>query len=308
MDGVDPDAPTHKRPRLDSVNPVYNGLPPPQPPAARHPSHPTSAQAQASSPPPPRTFPPHGLPHPSHTYPPPTQGPYGPEQPSPSLPPSDIRHLPHPRSSISSPAHRPNGLPGTPVTLPARPPVPQDTIRSYSAAPPTPQPPLPPDSRSASSLSITTDVKRSESSAPQGMEHGGPSPWTSHDPHASRHGSMSNGYASTMSPPAETHFHTPPLPQTPQYGQPPSIPQGYSNGPYMAQYSAGAQAMRRKQVRATQACNHCRSRKQKCDEARPCQFCRENNFDCQYKDVPPPKYVRSVPNVVCLLTFDQARS
>ena len=107
---------------------------------------------------------------------------------------------------------------------------------------------------------------------------------------------MSNGYASTMSPPNESQFHTPPLPQTPQYGQPPSMAP-YSNGPYMAQYGPGAQAqaqaqaMRRKQVRATQACNHCRSRKQKCDEARPCQFCRENNFDCQYKDVPPPKCV-----------------
>jgi hypothetical protein len=42
-------------------------------------------------------------------------------------------------------------------------------------------------------------------------------------------------------------------------------------------------------VRATLACNHCRSRKQKCDEARPCESCRENNFDCQYLDVPPPK-------------------
>ncbi|KAF2625006.1 hypothetical protein BU25DRAFT_373295 [Macroventuria anomochaeta] len=52
--------------------------------------------------------------------------------------------------------------------------------------------------------------------------------------------------------------------------------------------------MRRKQVRATQACNHCRTRKQKCDEARPCQFCRENNLDCQYKEVPPPKQDRSM--------------
>ncbi|KAJ6192794.1 hypothetical protein J3E72DRAFT_443075 [Bipolaris maydis] len=62
---------------------------------------------------------------------------------------------------------------------------------------------------------------------------------------------------------------------------------------YMNDYGAGQQ-IRRKQVRATQACNHCRSRKQKCDEARPCQFCRENNFDCQYKDVPPPKQDRSM--------------
>lgn len=302
MDGVDPDAPTHKRPRLDSVNPVYNGLPLPQPPSARLPSHPTSAQVP--SPPPPRTFPPHTLPPPSHPYPPPPPGPYGPTQPSPSLPPSDIRRLPEPRTTISSPGHRPHGLPGTPVTLPARPPVPQDTIHSYRT--PTPQSAAPPPDQTSrsTSVNISIDVKRTEPSAPQGMEHGGPSPWPANpDPHGSRHGSMSNGYTSTMSPPNESQFHTPPLPQTPHYGQPPSMAAPYSNGPYMAQYGPGAAQMRRKQVRATQACNHCRSRKQKCDEARPCQFCRENNFDCQYKDVPPPKYVASKGSaVICLLT------
>ncbi|KAJ4303234.1 hypothetical protein N0V90_002127 [Kalmusia sp. IMI 367209] len=126
------------------------------------------------------------------------------------------------------------------------------------------------------------------------MEHGGPSPWPSNpDPHASRHGSIANGYNSAMSPPNEPHFQTPPLPQTPHYGQPPPMT-AYSNGPYLQQYGGTSAQMRRKQVRATQACNHCRSRKQKCDEARPCQFCRENNFDCQYKDVPPPKQDRSM--------------
>ncbi|KAF2632999.1 hypothetical protein BU25DRAFT_471143, partial [Macroventuria anomochaeta] len=53
--------------------------------------------------------------------------------------------------------------------------------------------------------------------------------------------------------------------------------------------SAAGQQVRRKQVRATQACNHCRTRKQKCNEARPCQFCRDNDLDCLYKEVPPPK-------------------
>ncbi|KAF2793384.1 hypothetical protein K505DRAFT_244525 [Melanomma pulvis-pyrius CBS 109.77] len=45
----------------------------------------------------------------------------------------------------------------------------------------------------------------------------------------------------------------------------------------------------RRQIRATQACNHCRLRKQRCDEARPCQLCRDNALDCQYKEVPMPK-------------------
>ncbi|EOA85329.1 uncharacterized protein SETTUDRAFT_137903 [Exserohilum turcica Et28A] len=86
------------------------------------------------------------------------------------------------------------------------------------------------------------------------------------------------------------HAQPPPPPPSQQYPQPVTP---YAPAPYMNDYGA-AQQIRRKQVRATQACNHCRSRKQKCDEARPCQFCRENNFDCQYKDVPPPKQDRSM--------------
>lgn len=120
-------------------------------------------------------------------------------------------------------------------------------------------------------------------------------------------GHMSNGYSHSMSP---THhnggqpFHPPP-PPAPQYDQ------GYAApSPYMGQYAGAAnQQVRRKQVRATQACNHCRTRKQKCDEARPCQFCRENNFDCQYKDVPPPKYAPCPSDEWHLLTcYRQDRS
>ncbi|KAF2747078.1 hypothetical protein M011DRAFT_403309 [Sporormia fimetaria CBS 119925] len=56
-----------------------------------------------------------------------------------------------------------------------------------------------------------------------------------------------------------------------------------------------APGTRRKQVRAQQACNHCRQRKQKCDEQKPCQFCRDNNIpDCTYKEVPPPKQDKSM--------------
>lgn len=69
-------------------------------------------------------------------------------------------------------------------------------------------------------------------------------------------------------------------------------PDPYKRGSYTSQYAGAAgQQVRRKQVRATQACNHCRTRKQKCDEVRPCQYCRENSFNCHYNDVPPPKYV-----------------
>ena len=102
-------------------------------------------------------------------------------------------------------------------------------------------------------------------------------------------GCIFNGYSDSIN---HTHHNNgrpfqPPPPPAATYDQSP-----YAQSPYVGQYAGAAfQQVRRKQVRATQACNHCRTRKQKCDEARPCQFCRENNFDCQYKDVPPPKCV-----------------
>ncbi|KAF2687795.1 hypothetical protein K458DRAFT_170339 [Lentithecium fluviatile CBS 122367] len=278
MESGDPDAPNHKRLRLDSGNPVLNGHPPrPPPPAQRHPSHPSHpTSTQASSPPPPRHYPPHSLPPP--TYPSPGPSHFAPPQPSPSLPPSDIRHLSDPRN-IPSPGHRTHGLPGTPVTLPARNNIPQDSISTYRP-PPTPQ------------STTAPDLLPSRSTSFDAKPHMEPGPWPGNPDH--RHGSISNGYSAAMSPPNpnEPPFHTPPLPSGQHYGQPP--PGAYTPAPYMGQYVPGPGQMRRKQVRATQACNHCRARKQKCDEARPCQFCRENNFDCQYKDVPPPKQDRSM--------------
>lgn len=278
MEGGDPDAPTQKRPRLDSVNPVYNGLPPPpQAQPARHPSHPTSVQASS---PPTRHYPPHSLPPPSQPYPPSGQGQYSGPQPSPSLPPSDIRTYSDPRN-IPSPGQRTHGVAGPSVTTLSNRSITQDSISTYRP-PPTPQATsAPPDSQSSRSTSV--DVKA-------GMEHGGhQAPWPM-NPEPRHNGSISNGYNPAISPPipSEQPFHPPHLPQAQHYGQPPPV-NAYTPGPYMNQYP-GQPQVRRKQVRATQACNHCRSRKQKCDEARPCQFCRENNFDCQYKDVPPPKY------------------
>lgn len=75
----------------------------------------------------------------------------------------------------------------------------------------------------------------------------------------------------------------------------PPVPQYQNNScvlsPYMGQCAdVASHGVKRKYLRATEACSNCRARKQKCDEARPCQFCRENNFDCQCKDAPPPKY------------------
>jgi hypothetical protein len=47
---------------------------------------------------------------------------------------------------------------------------------------------------------------------------------------------------------------------------------------------------KRKAVRATQACDSCRSMKAKCDEMRPkCTFCNEKYLNCHYRDSNPKK-------------------
>ncbi|EAT89798.2 hypothetical protein SNOG_03067 [Parastagonospora nodorum SN15] len=117
------------------------------------------------------------------------------------------------------------------------------------------------------------------------MEHGShPTPWSVNQDHRSN-GSVSSGYNPTISPPHpnDVAYHAPPPPGQP-YGQP--APYG-APSPYLGQYSAQQAQVRRKQVRATQACNHCRARKQK-----------ENNFDCQYKDVPPPNMTDVLTNFI----------
>lgn len=53
----------------------------------------------------------------------------------------------------------------------------------------------------------------------------------------------------------------------------------------------------RKKVRAQQACNHCRQRKQKCDEARPCAYCKQEGLQCEYKEVPLAKPDRTLQEI-----------
>ncbi|KAL2358429.1 hypothetical protein BJ546DRAFT_1073683 [Cryomyces antarcticus] len=77
---------------------------------------------------------------------------------------------------------------------------------------------------------------------------------------------------------------------TPGPGLPYSNPNSYGGSSGQA-YTTNQP--RRKQVRATQACDNCRQRKQKCDEARPCAFCKENGMSCSYRDIPPPKNDRA---------------
>ncbi|KAK5119423.1 hypothetical protein LTR85_007523 [Meristemomyces frigidus] len=106
-----------------------------------------------------------------------------------------------------------------------------------------------------------------------GVAHGLPPPGPPPPPHHEQHPQY-------MTPIMENH-HTPyPPAQQPMYPQ-----HGYQGPVSASQF----QIQRKKQMRATQACEQCRQRKQKCDEGSPCSFCKENNLSCQYRDTPPAK-------------------
>lgn len=53
-------------------------------------------------------------------------------------------------------------------------------------------------------------------------------------------------------------------------------------------------------MRAIQACEQCRHRKQKCDEGTPCSFCKDNDVDCEYRDTPPTKTDKNMDKVIAL--------
>ncbi|KAK7571547.1 hypothetical protein V3481_018759 [Fusarium oxysporum f. sp. vasinfectum] len=73
--------------------------------------------------------------------------------------------------------------------------------------------------------------------------------------------------------------------QTPyeQHGGYPSI----SHEPFYGVYSSSGPA-KKKNNRASQACDSCRHLKAKCDEKKPCRTCKEKGVECKYRD-PVPK-------------------
>jgi Fungal Zn(2)-Cys(6) binuclear cluster domain len=92
-----------------------------------------------------------------------------------------------------------------------------------------------------------------------------------------------------------------PFPQTPHgpYSHPQSAgpvpgpsPGGY-DAYYQGQHWNNSSANRKKPVRAQQACDSCRTRKAKCDEARPCSHCKDNQLTCTYREIPPHKQDRN---------------
>jgi hypothetical protein len=58
---------------------------------------------------------------------------------------------------------------------------------------------------------------------------------------------------------------------------------------------------RKRQMRATQACEECRQRKQKCDEGKPCSVCKEIGLTCLYRNMPPAKTDKNMDKVIAML-------
>ena len=58
---------------------------------------------------------------------------------------------------------------------------------------------------------------------------------------------------------------------------------------------------RKKQMRATHACEECRRLKQKCDEGKPCSSCKENSSTCAYSDTPPAKKGKEIDRFIDML-------
>ncbi|KAK3643851.1 hypothetical protein LTR56_009946 [Elasticomyces elasticus] len=115
---------------------------------------------------------------------------------------------------------------------------------------------------------------------PNGVQHGlPPPPGPPGPPPQQPHHEQ---YASYAQPSMENHHgqYAPQQQQSPMYP-----PQTY--GPAMT--NSQMQMQRKKQMRATQACEQCRQRKQKCDEGNPCSFCKEQDLGCVYRDTPPVK-------------------
>ncbi|PON23525.1 hypothetical protein TGAM01_v207759 [Trichoderma gamsii] len=79
----------------------------------------------------------------------------------------------------------------------------------------------------------------------------------------------------------------PPGPPTPVAQQQPyeQNPNFQSQEPFYSVYSTAA---KKKNTRASQACDQCRQLKAKCDELKPCKTCRDKGTECRYRD-PVPK-------------------
>ncbi|KAK0263881.1 hypothetical protein LTS09_002232 [Friedmanniomyces endolithicus] len=270
--------------------PPYAAPPPPHaPPTAPpyayphphtpHPPQPQSHQAQYAPPPSatgtalPPINPPYGPPGTAHDHRtlPSLQHPSNPHEHH--LPQEHYPYSQHNRSSHATPApvnrtySHDSTVQRTPTT-PAQPgPYPPMPGPDGSQHPPPPPP--------QHHMEYTTHPGYPSTN---GVPHGLPPPGPPGQPPQQPHHEQYPQYA----PPSMENHHGQYPPQQQQASMYP--PPGY--GPM----SSSAMSMqRKKQMRATQACEQCRTRKQKCDEGVPCSFCKEQGLHCQYRDTPPAK-------------------
>ncbi|KAK5987165.1 hypothetical protein PT974_11283 [Cladobotryum mycophilum] len=91
-------------------------------------------------------------------------------------------------------------------------------------------------------------------------------------------------------PPTPGGYRTPsyaphtPIPHQTQYEQQSTYQ--HQQEPFYGVYSTGVS--KKKNTRASQACDQCRQLKAKCDETKPCKTCRDKGTECRYRD-PVPK-------------------
>ncbi|KAK8183402.1 uncharacterized protein BKA78DRAFT_356618 [Phyllosticta capitalensis] len=263
---MEADGPDVKRSRLDPHYPPphhYSSVPAPPPARHHEPVQPTQPG-----------YPPHSLPPPTIQAHPSAH-----IQPRALPEPANFSHQHQQQQPPPPPHHRPVNPP--PVSIPPR----SYSVESLSRPPSTPNQATPIDSRPHPVSGPA------EPAHPPPMDHGSqhPGAYPNHDAH------MNGGAPAPYPPPNHQHHYSGPP-------QPMGTPQGYHPSPYPqpSAYASTADyvgAGRKRQVRAVQACNNCRNRKQKCDEARPCQFCRESGMKCEYKEVPPPKQDRTLHDI-----------
>ncbi|ODA80281.1 hypothetical protein RJ55_03239 [Drechmeria coniospora] len=90
-------------------------------------------------------------------------------------------------------------------------------------------------------------------------------------------------------PPTTGVYRAPTFPQ-PAPSSHQSSYDAHASYPTEAFYSIypSATATKKKNTRASQACDQCRQLKAKCDETKPCKTCRDKGTECRYRD-PVPK-------------------
>ncbi|KAF4944737.1 hypothetical protein FSARC_14593 [Fusarium sarcochroum] len=294
---MDPAPPDSKRPRLSSwpVGTPQQGVSLPHPHA--HHGHPNQLPPPPPPPPPGALHHPHPPPSPYQHYPPPprplehSSAPPTPSHTAPAQPHHDSdrrHHEPEPYPPVQD-YHRQQQQ--HPQQHPPPPPSPAHPAHH-------PYPPYgprdPPIKRDPSE-----DQRRPNSTghAPEGMpstphlaptSHPPPPPPGAYPDNPPRH--MNYESAPSM-PPTPGGYRAPsfppptPVPHQTSYEQHGGYPSGHE--PFYSVYSSSVPA-KKKNTRASQACDSCRQLKAKCDETKPCKTCKEKGVECKYRD-PVPK-------------------